>query len=86
MMLCVKGNKKHFDNKKKTMSRKQSRCSVFGYKTEHKSLHFLPASEPLWTQWITLIFQGNVPQNLPKYIYVCANHFTPDSFVNVMLL
>ncbi len=43
-------------------------------KTEHKSLNFLPTS----TLWITFIFQGNAPQNLPKYMY--------HSFVNVMAL
>ncbi len=53
-----------------TMSRKQSLCSVFGCKTEHKSLHFLPTSELLRMQWIAFLFQGNVPQNLPKYVYV----------------
>ncbi len=52
-----------------TMSHKQSPCSVFGYKTEHKSLHFLPTSELLRTQWITFIFQCNAPQNLSKYVY-----------------
>ncbi len=48
-----------------TVSCKQSRCSVFGCKTEHKSL-----AEPLRTQWITSIFQGNAPQNLPIYVYL----------------
>ncbi len=52
-----------------TMSHKESQCSVFGCKTEHKSCHFLPTSELLRTLWITFIFQGNMPQNLPKYIH-----------------
>ncbi len=67
-----------------TMSQKQSPCSVFRYKTEHKSLHFLPTSKPLKTQRITFIFQGHAPQNAPKCIYICANYFTPDGFLNVI--
>ncbi len=37
------------------MSHKQSPCSVFRYKTEHKSLNFLPTSELLRTQRIRLL-------------------------------
>lgn len=33
-------------------------------------------------QWVNFIFKGNAPQNIGKYVYVCANHFTPDCFVN----
>ncbi|XDV25389.1 hypothetical protein PO909_029312 [Leuciscus waleckii] len=64
------------------MSSKRSRCFVDGCKNEHGSRHLLPTSEPLKTQWNTFIFEGNAPPNLPKFVYVCANHFMPDCFVN----
>ncbi len=57
-----------------TMSHKQSRCSVFGCKTEHKSLHFLPTSELLRMLWV---------MHLKIYLNTCI---TPDTFVNVMSL
>lgn len=64
------------------MSPKQLRCAVVGCKKEHKSIHLLPTSEPLRTQWIRFIFAGKAPLNLPKFVYVCANHFAQDCFVN----
>ncbi len=41
---------------------------------EHSSRHLLLTSEPLKTQWITFVFEGYAPPDLPKCIYVHANH------------
>ncbi len=49
-----------------TMSRKQSRCSVFRCKTEHKSLHLVPTSELLRMLWIPFHFSR---QCASKYVY-----------------
>uniref|UniRef100_A0A9J8D7P0 THAP-type domain-containing protein n=1 Tax=Cyprinus carpio carpio TaxID=630221 RepID=A0A9J8D7P0_CYPCA len=63
------------------MPPKRFRCSVAGCMNPHSSLHLLPKSEPLKTRWINFVFKENAPSTLPKFIYVCANHFT-DCFVN----
>ncbi|XP_067299127.1 uncharacterized protein [Pseudorasbora parva] len=65
-----------------SMSRKRMRCFVVGCRNEHNSRHLLPTSEPLRTQWMSFAFKGHTPPNLPKCVYVCSNHFTPDCFVN----
>ncbi|XP_016367233.1 uncharacterized protein LOC107707669 isoform X1 [Sinocyclocheilus rhinocerous] len=64
------------------MAPKRLRCFVVGCNNEHYSRHLLPTSEPLKEQWITFAFKGKAPPDLPKCVYVCSNHFTPDCFAN----
>ncbi len=41
-----------------------------------------PTSEPLRTQCISFVLNGNAPPNTPKFVYVCTNNFTPHCFLN----
>ncbi len=43
------------------MSPKRLKCFVIGCNNEHSNRHLLPPSEPLKTQWITFVFEGNAP-------------------------
>ncbi len=53
------------------MSPKRSRCSVVGCNNEHSSHYLLQTSEPLKTQRITFVCEGNAPS-----IYLNASMFT----------
>ncbi len=64
------------------MSRQEHPCSVSGCKTQHRALHCLPAIEPQRTEWLSFQFEGQVPLNLPKVVFVCANHFRTDCFLS----
>ncbi len=52
------------------MAPKQLRCFVVGCNNEHSSRHLLQTSDPLKTQWITFVSEGNAFPDLPKCIYV----------------
>ncbi len=41
---------------------------------EHSNRHLLLTSEPLKTQWIMYVSEGNAPPDQPKCVYVHANH------------
>ncbi len=55
------------------MASKRLRCFVVGCNNEHSSRHLLLTSEPLKTQWITFVFEGNALPDLPKCVYVRVN-------------
>ncbi len=59
--------------------RRWSRCRQewllsVGCNNEHSSHHLIPTSDPLKTQWITFVCEGNASPDLPICIYVRANH------------
>jgi len=57
-------------------------CSVLGFNNKHSSHFDVPKSEPLKTQWLSFVFKGNIPRDQCQCFYICANHFSPDCFIN----
>lgn len=57
------------------------RCYVVDCNTPHPSTHVLPATEKR-DEWLSFIFNGNVPAILPKKVVVCAHHFPINCFEN----
>ncbi len=53
---------------------KRMRWFVVGCNNKYSSRHLLLTSELLKTQWVTFVFEGNASSNLPKCVYVHANH------------
>ena len=51
-------------------------CSVLGCNKEHSSHFDVPKSDPLKTQWLSFVFEGNIPHDQRQCFHVCANHFT----------
>ncbi|XP_039541035.1 uncharacterized protein LOC120488385 isoform X2 [Pimephales promelas] len=64
------------------MPHRKHKCSVVDCNTVDSCFHLLPTSETLKKQWMDFIYEGKAPRTLPKYVYVCSNHFESDCFLN----
>ncbi|KAM9500497.1 uncharacterized protein Hap1MRO34_003642 [Clarias gariepinus] len=58
------------------------KCAVFACKKGHTSVFLPPSSEQVKAKWISFIYGRDIPADVPKFLYVCAKHFTSDCFLN----
>ena len=65
-----------------SLKARHANSSVVGCKNQHKCLYSVPAREEQKRQWLSLIFNDNVPAAVRVSLYVGANHLTSDSFSN----
>ena len=65
------------------MASKRLCCSVLGCNNKHRNHFDVPKFEPLKTQWLSFVFEGNIPHDQRQCCgNVCVNHFSPDCFIN----
>ena len=67
---------------KSSLRVRHTNCSVVGCKNQHQCLYTVPATEQQKRQWLSFIFNDNMPAAVSVSLNVCANHFTSDCFSN----
>jgi len=64
------------------MASKRLCCSVLGCNNKHRNHSDVPKFEQLKAQWLSFVCEGSIPHDQRQYFLVCANHFSPDCFIN----